>query len=240
VKRGTFRLLANTLCTKLVANTSGDQVTITQAEVRDLLSASYLGEGAHFKIAAKSFVVAGGAIGTLQLLAASEFGARRGQDPAQSLMPSLGKYLSEQSMCMAQVVMDRHLVDAAADTTGKPEWWVQAVNNHRAAYPNDPMPIPCQDADTAITLPVSVERPWHVQIRRDGLTFGEPRVEPRTIIELVYFGMQEGVESNHIVFENDVVDQYGMPQPTINYLPTRKYADQGSAMIAESVLHEYG
>jgi hypothetical protein len=45
--------------------------------------------------------------------------------------------------------------------------------------------------------------------------------------------MQDGVPENRVVFEDDVKDLYGMPQPTFNYNPTRKYALEATDMMNE-------
>ena len=189
VKRGVFRVLTNTLATKFIPEVNGDQVTITLAEVQDVLSSRFVGgdnPDTFFKISAKTFVVAGGAIGSIQLLAASGFGAVRGQDSSKSLMPNLGKYLTEQAMAFTQVVMSQKLMDEATDPTGKPAWWQKSLTDHKLRNPNDSHPIPKDDPDTACYIPVSKEHPWHVQIHRDGLTYGESRVDDRSLVEFVY------------------------------------------------------
>ncbi|KAH7096134.1 putative pyranose oxidase [Auriculariales sp. MPI-PUGE-AT-0066] len=238
VQRGVFRLLTNTRASKLVADTTGDKVTLTHLEIQDLLASRYRGDDdpeTHYKISGKAFVVACGAIATPQLLAASGFGGRRDQNRKQSLIPNLGRYLTEQPMVFCQVIMDQHLVDWAGDLDGKPEWWQKALNDHRARNPNDPMPIPTHDPEPNVTIPVSKERPWHAQIHRDAFSYGEAgsRVEPRTIVDFRFFGLQAAEESNYVLFENDAFDTYGMPQPTFHYLPTPEYADQTAAMMAD-------
>jgi len=45
--------------------------------------------------------------------------------------------------------------------------------------------------------------------------------------------MQDGVEGNRIIFEDEISDAYGMPQPTFEYLPTDKYANKAHEMMNE-------
>jgi pyranose oxidase len=239
VKRGVFRLLTSTRASKLVGNSGPEGVmSITHAEVQDLLADRYHGDESaesHFTIRAKSFVVACGAVATPQLLAASGFGGLRDQPRETSLIPMNGRWMSEQPMTFCQVIMDKHLVDYAGDRKGKPEWWTDVLTQHRLRNPNDPNPIPAHDPEPNITIPVSKERQWHAQIHRDAFSYGEAgsHVDPRTIVDFRFFGLQAASETNYILFENDVQDIYGMPQPTFHYEPTPEYADQTAAMMAD-------
>ena len=45
--------------------------------------------------------------------------------------------------------------------------------------------------------------------------------------------MQTGVKSNRILFENDLKDAYGMPQPTFEYVPTPEHAEEATRMMKE-------
>jgi hypothetical protein len=45
--------------------------------------------------------------------------------------------------------------------------------------------------------------------------------------------MQDGVLENRIIFEDDVEDMYGMPQPTFNYKPTTECARETTRMMNE-------
>ncbi|KAF7984116.1 hypothetical protein HWV62_16738 [Athelia sp. TMB] len=97
---------------------------------------------------------------------------------------------------------------------GKPEWWVKAVKDHKSDHPNDPLPI-----------------------------YGEvgPKVDPRLVVDLRFFGRQKGSPENRLVFEN-FTDAYGMPQPTFEYIPTSEGAGESQAMMNDmtNVANELG
>ncbi|KAH0829017.1 hypothetical protein J3R83DRAFT_2471 [Lanmaoa asiatica] len=136
--------------------------------------------------------------------------------------PSLGHYLSEQSIAFCQIVLKQEIVDAIWHDSR----FAEAVNKHHENYPLDPLPIPFLDPEPQITLPFSDGHPWHVQIHRDAFSYGEvgPRADSRVVVDLRWFGRQEIQESNCVDFSTlvkskdgswkpGVTDIYGMPQP---------------------------
>ncbi|KAH7924400.1 putative pyranose oxidase [Leucogyrophana mollusca] len=237
VQRGCFQLLTNTCCTRLIQEGySNTNVDLKLAEVMDLLAARFAGTPdapqTNFAINAKTFVVAAGAVATPQILAKSGFGGWR-DAPADVLIPNLGKRITEQPMAFCQVLLRREIVEDIGMLDDKPQWWQDAVNAHRKANPKDPLPIPFQDGEPQVTIPATIERPWHTQIHRDAFSYGEagPRVDSRVVVDLRFFGMQAGDSSNILLFEKDITDAYGMPQPTFEYLPTTHFASQATNMM---------
>jgi len=137
-------------------------------------------------------------------------------------------------MTFCQIVLRKGLVDGVTnDLDNKPPWWKEAVEAHRRAHPNDPIPIPVHDPEPQVTIPATFERPWHTQIHRDAFSYGEagPRVDPRLVVDLRFFGMQEGVPKNKLVFEREIRDVYDMPQATFEYTPTDEFALQATRMM---------
>ncbi|KZV78321.1 pyranose 2-oxidase, partial [Exidia glandulosa HHB12029] len=239
--RGFFRLLCNTRCTKLYE--SGGEIQLV--EVRDLIKAMQGETDIDFGIKAKVYIVAAGAVATPQILANSGFGGLRNQEAATNvLIPSLGKRITEQPMAFCQIVLRQvDAVDKDKDDEGKerPEWWTSAVTAQKTEFPNDPIKMrgsparysPVQDPEPQVNIPVSEKFPWHAQIHRDAFSYGEagPLIDARLVVDLRFFGMQDGVPENRIIFENDYKDTYGMPQATFHYLPTPARAKQATDMM---------
>ncbi|KAG6860692.1 hypothetical protein C0995_008605 [Termitomyces sp. Mi166 len=161
-------------------------------------------------------------------------------DEAQ-LIPNLGRYITEQPMAFCQIILrqaeptSKALVDDVTNFDDKPDWWEQAVVAYQEENPKDPLPIPLQDGEPQVTIPASYERPWHTQIHRDAFSYGEtgPLVDSRVVVDLRFFGRQTGIQDNRIIFENDIKDGYGMPQPTFVYEPTTEFANESSEMMDE-------
>ncbi|KAI0314588.1 putative pyranose oxidase [Amylostereum chailletii] len=235
IVRGCFRLITNTRCTRLLTGTTGNtNVEINIAEVQDLLAARFDGtsdpQQTNFAISAKVTLTA------LQILANSNFGGFRDQPDSEMLIPNLGKRITEQPMTFCQIVLRK--VDDVGELADKPQWWKDAVDAHVTAHPNDPLPIPFQDPEPQVTIPATEERPWHTQIHRDAFSYGEagPKVDPRVVVDLRFFGMQAGEPDNRLLFEGSVKDAYGMPQPTFEYKPSDGYALEATRMMNEFVL----
>ncbi|KZV78658.1 pyranose oxidase [Exidia glandulosa HHB12029] len=248
--KGIFRLLHSTRCTKLYEK--GGEIQLV--EVRSLIKAmdKKNEEDSDFAIKARVYVIAAGAVATPQILANSEFGGLRRQETAGTknvLIPSLGKYITEQPMAFCQIVLrqvdqvdkseDGKDKDANGNVVVRPPWWTKAVADHQKAFPNDPIKMrvigsPYQDPEPQVNIPVSKEFPWHAQIHRDAFSYGEagPLVDARLVVDLRFFGMQHGVPENRIIFE-DYRDTYGMPQATFHYLPTPDRAKQASDMMED-------
>ena len=101
-----------------------DGESIWFAIVKDLL------EKKRYRVYAKVFVLAGGAILTPQILFNSEI------EPE-----ALGHYLCEQPMAFCQIVLKQEIVDSIKS---HPEW-KEKVDQHKAKNPEDPIPIPLED-----------------------------------------------------------------------------------------------
>ncbi|KAJ7107339.1 putative pyranose oxidase [Mycena epipterygia] len=241
VKRGYFKILANTRCTRFVLDTSApDGHKIGLVEVQDLLGARLVSESSSpeidFYIRAKVSRIITRAVATPQILANSDFGAISDEDKtpgADFIIPHLATHITEQPMAFCQVVMLQHLVDGI-DTPDRPNWWKDAVAAHKERFGKvDALPIPFQDLEPQVTIPASEDRPWHTQIHRDAFNYGEvgPSVDSRLVVDLRFFGMEEGVSQNRMVFHKSVRDAYGMPQPTFEYTPTTKSADDTQRMM---------
>jgi len=232
-QRGYFKLITNTRCTRLKLE-PGNELKIGLVEVKDLLASRT--NPTNFYIRAKTHVIAAGAVATPQILANSGFGGTR-DDSTFHVIPYLGTHITEQPMAFCQVVLLRDLVnDIGKNLDQKPDWWRKAVEDHISQHGKvDPLPIPFEDPEPQVTIPASHKRPWHTQIHRDAFSYGEvgPSVDSRVVVDMRFFGMQEGVSKNRMWFEREYSDAYGMPQVTFEYLPTEKAAKEAHDMMTD-------
>ena len=102
---------------------------VDYAVVRDLL------EKKDYRIKAKTYVVAAGAILTPQILFNSEI-----------KFPALGHYLCEQPLAFCQVVLLQSIVDSIEKNPD----WKKIVDAFRKKHPKDPIPIPYLDPDPQV------------------------------------------------------------------------------------------
>ncbi|KAH7098727.1 putative pyranose oxidase [Auriculariales sp. MPI-PUGE-AT-0066] len=227
---GFFRLLPNTACARLLTNDVTNEVEI--AEVRDVVQTMENGAPCIAAIKAKVFVVAAGAVATPQLLAASGFGGMRDQQSPRC--PNIGVRITEQALAFCQIVLRQDLVDQVCDS-GHPQWWTDRVAAHKAQFPNDPIPIPVQDPEPQVNIPVQENFPWHAQIHRDAFSYGDtgPRIDPRLVVDLRFFSMEDGCSTNRMFFEPNMFDRYLLPQATFEYIPSVKRAQEASDMMAD-------
>jgi pyranose oxidase len=58
-------------------------------------------------------------------------------------------------------------------------------------------------------------------------------MDTRVIVDLRFFGRQDGRPENKIIFEDDIDDLYGMPQPTFEYRVSEKFALEARRMMKE-------
>ena len=153
---------------------------------------------------AKTFVVCAGTVLTAQILYNS------GIRP-----PALGVYLTEQPMAFCQIVLSQSIIDSLPSDPR----FAETIRRYRKQHPNDPIPIPMNDPDPQLTIPVSTGRPWHTQIHRDAFAYGglPPNIDNRLIVDLRWFGIVEQRKDNRVTFADDVRDIFGMPQPTFDY-----------------------
>ncbi|KAJ7626525.1 hypothetical protein DFH06DRAFT_1141836 [Mycena polygramma] len=121
VKRGYFKLLTNTRCTRFELDTSAPKgYKVGLVEVQDLLAARLVpSPEIDFYIKAKAYVVAAGAVANPQILANSGFGAI--DDDQDNIIPNLIDGITE---------------------PGRPQWWQDAVANHESSFGKvDPLPM---------------------------------------------------------------------------------------------------
>jgi pyranose oxidase len=201
----TFQMLTETRVTRLghFVQETKQGAPIEYALVRDLNTND------DRLVVAKAFIVACGAMPTPQILWNS------GIRP-----PALGCYLTEQSMAFCQIIMKKELIDSVSPTDPR-------VIEHKKKHPKDPLPIPFNDPEPQLMIPYSQKFPWHVQVHRDAFSYGDvgPKADPRTVVDLRFFGKGEIQKRNKIdmgprSFTNEwqagVTDLYGMPQVTFD------------------------
>lgn len=191
-----FDLRPQHLCRRL--HVSADGRRVEWAEVQDLADWKTL------RVEADTFMVACGAVLTPQLLYASD------------IRPEpLGRFLCEQPVAFCQIVLNQDLVDAIESDAR----FVDAVRAHAERSPTDPVPIPADDPEPNVWIPLSEDRPWHCQIHRDAFHYGDvaPNVDSRLIVDLRWFGYAEPRRENRVMFSDVHRDLFGMPQPTFEF-----------------------
>jgi pyranose oxidase len=210
--REPFILKPQHRCTRLVPSRDGSR--IEYAEVQNLA------EWETLHIRANTYIVACNAYLTPQVLYAS------GIRPAP-----LGRYLTEQPMSFCQIVLKQNLVDAILDDSR----FADRVIEHRELNPHDPVPIPEEDPEPQVWIPVSEGRPWHCQIHRDAFHYGDvaPNVDTRLIVDLRWFGIVEPHYESRITFSDRNVDAFGMPQPTFEWFLTEEDRRNQHQMMAD-------
>ncbi|MFD7080018.1 pyranose oxidase [Streptomyces sp. NPDC059918] len=209
-----FTLLPHHLCTRLVRDSTGSR--IAYAEVRDLARTREV------RIEAEDYVVAAGAVLTPQLLWAS------GIRP-----PALGRYLTEHPTTFCQVTLLQELIDL----TGRAEHFNSQILAHRERFPDDELPIPEDDPDPNVWIPVTEGRPWHAQINRDSFHYGDipPHVDGRLIVDLRWFGLVDPSPDNRVTFSDTYTDLHDMPQPTFDFAYSAADGDRLHRMMAEMI-----
>lgn len=195
--RGSFVLREQHLCTRLRPTADGSR--IEYAEIQDHANWRTV------HVEAETFVVACGAVLTPQLLYAS------------SIRPyALGRYLTEQPVAFCQIVLRDALVDGIASNPR----FAEPVRAYQQHSPHDPVPIPLDDADPNVWIPVSEDRPWHCQIHRD-LPYDDMApngdVDSRLIVDLRWFGLVDPRPENRVWFSDTARDLFGMPLPAFEF-----------------------
>jgi choline dehydrogenase-like flavoprotein len=108
--------------------------------------------------------------------------------------PALGRYLTEQPVAFCQIVLRDELIG--------------------------PEPIPADDLDPNVWIPVSEDRPWHCQIHRD-LPYDDmvpnPDVDDRLVVDLRWFGLVAPRPENRVCFSDTARDVFGMPEPGFEF-----------------------
>ncbi len=165
------------------------------------------------------FIIACGAVHTSQLLWASNIRPR-----------ALGHYLSDHIFAFCQIVLKEAVIK---------EMGAEAVRRGFAAdrHSRDPIPIPMKDPPPHIWIPVSESRPWHCQVQRDVTPIGgiPADIDGRLVVDLQWFGMIDPVYENHVRFEEDMRDKFGMPQPTFEFSYGDEDKGRASNMMADMV-----
>ncbi|MBO9204627.1 MULTISPECIES: GMC oxidoreductase [Niastella] len=168
---------------------------VVYAEVDDLQN------GERINIYASRFIVACGTIMSAQLLWAS------GIRPE-----ALGRYLYDHPIAFCQVILSKELIEKMSSE-------LRSSENKLSFAANDPLPIPINDPAPNIWIPVSEGRPWHCQITKDAFHYGDlpANVDDRVIVDLRWFARIETRPENRVIFEEDIFNEFGMPQPTFEY-----------------------
>lgn len=193
---------------------SADRSRIEYAVIENLM------EWKTLHVHANVYVLAVNAMLTPQVLFNSGI---HSQDQPQPLVkcPALGRYLAEQPLAFCQIVLRQDIVDriAAEDPELLTPALIEKVRAHKNKVPNDPVPIPMNDPEPQVWIPVSEDRPWHCQIHRDAFNYGDfaPNVDGRLIVDLRWFGIVEQRPENRITFSEVYKDAFGMPQPTFEF-----------------------
>ncbi len=145
-------------------------------------------------IYADTVIVAAGPCLTPQLLHAS------------GIRPwALGRYLNENVNMGCKVIYNRDVIQELRDMDDNPAR-------------DEPVPIPSEWHEPMIWIPVSENRPWHVQMHGDGRrTKYGGAADVRMILDLGWFGMVDPHEDNRITFDEDVLDRFDMPRITFEY-----------------------
>ncbi|KAI0452499.1 pyranose 2-oxidase [Xylaria acuta] len=211
---GNFELKAHHCCRRLLIDTAIGQVI--GAELVNLLTNEVV------LAKAKKYIVCGGATLTAGIL----FNSGIRQDTGYA---ALGRYLTEQTMSVCQVVLRSSLIQGA--------WDDPRCKEHHTKYPKDLLHIPYNDPSPQITTPVSKEFPWHTQIQRDPFHHNTipTTVDPRLILDIRFFGYVKPVYDNYVEFKSDILDLFGMPQPLIHYRLAREDAEMAQAMMKDMI-----
>ena len=192
-----FILKEQNRCTRLVLSRDGSQIEYAEIEALEHWHTMH--------VKANTYIVCCNAYLTPQVLYNS--GIR--PEP-------LGRYLTEQPMAFCQIVLNQDLVERIpADPR-----FAERVRAHQEERPNDPVPIPRDEPEPNVWIPVSEDRPWHCQIHRDAFHYGDvaPNVDSRLIVDLRWFGIVEPRYESYITFSDTYDDYFGMPQPHFEWI----------------------
>jgi pyranose oxidase len=207
-----FVLVPQNRCTRLVPSHDGSR--IEYAEIEDLVQWHTI------NVKANTYIVCCNAYLTPQVLYNS--GIR--PEP-------LGRYLTEQPMSFCQIVLDHDLVDQILEDPR----FAERVRAYREERPNDPVPIPRDEPEPQVWIPVSEDRPWHCQVHRDAFHYGDvaPNVDSRLIVDLRWFGIVEPRYESYITFSDTYDDYFGMPQPIFEWVLSDQDRERQHYMMAD-------
>lgn len=97
------------------------------------------------------------------------------------------------------------------------------VAKHVKTFQLDPLPFPADDPDPQCYYSfTSLGRPWHTQIHRDAFGYGQvpANIDQRRVVDLRWFGFTPENTNNYVEFSTDNRDEFGMPQVSIQILPS--------------------
>ncbi|KAI0192342.1 hypothetical protein EV127DRAFT_362889 [Xylaria flabelliformis] len=205
-----FMLMSQTQCDVLQIDPETGKVEC--AIIIDLL------HNKEYVVRANRYVICGGAVLTAGIVAKSVLTSGRKLD---EFCPALGKYMTDQTMTLCQVVLKQDLLD---EVNMRPNFLDERnqslikdkVLEHRKNNPDDPVPFPFNDFDPQVYTPFCEDYPWHTQIYSDAFQYVEPPpiADPRLIVDLRFFGLIESREDNRITWDINNRDVFGMLQPT--------------------------
>ncbi|KAI0773530.1 pyranose 2-oxidase [Fomes fomentarius] len=237
-KKARFRLLTNHRVTRVcVEDSNAKELKIGAAEVKDLLKDVNDPNSPSSYISAKVYIIAAGAVATPQILFNSGFQKRDedGNVLPGSIIPNLGRYITEQPMSFCQVILKQSLINEIPKNPFHLDWWAKKVHYQQTHHPEDPLQIPFRDPEPQVTTPLSKEHPWHTQIHRDAFSYGAvaETIDTRTIVDLRFFGYATPRVENEIRFETEYEDGYGMPQPTFKFFLDKKDRERSGRMMRD-------
>ncbi|NET46340.1 GMC oxidoreductase [Okeania sp. SIO2B3] len=201
-----FKLLPNSIVKKLVH--SNGRIDHAEVQCFDPWETTI--------IEADIFIVAASAIKTPQLLYASGIY----NDPSGPL----GRYLNEHVMTFTQVVLSKKIVEELEAPHPLPKYFYDFLELYHVLNEKDePVPIPLDDPDPTLWIPVQKDRPWHCQIHKDNFSYGKlsDDVDDRLVVDLRWFGFVYPHYHNRVEFqtaeEKGISDIHGLPQPTFDF-----------------------
>ncbi|QKD62719.2 uncharacterized protein FOBCDRAFT_245995 [Fusarium oxysporum Fo47] len=88
-----------------------------------------------------------------------------------------------------------------------------------------------------VYFPLSEKYPWHTQIHRDAFGYGEvpSNIDQRLVVDLRWFGYMKPDQENYVTFSNKTKDQFGMPQPTFNFVLDEEADERCKRMITDMI-----
>eukprot|EP01092_Planopodium_desertum_P010711 TRINITY_DN480_c0_g1_i1.p1 TRINITY_DN480_c0_g1~~TRINITY_DN480_c0_g1_i1.p1 ORF type:complete len:263 (-),score=12.35 TRINITY_DN480_c0_g1_i1:37-732(-) len=116
----------------------------------------------------------------------------------------------DQPKIYGQVWLNKHII---ARTKEKYEKLGRKLN------PADKIPIPRDARPPYLYIPVSKGRPWQCQISRDGSNEGRlaEHFDSRLVVDLRWSAPILPRRENRVWFSHEVLDKFGMPQPTFDF-----------------------
>ncbi|KAI8970761.1 putative pyranose oxidase [Trametes punicea] len=249
-----FHLFPAVMCERVIRSEENAE-KIETVQIHDLISHQ------RYRIKAKVFILATGAVHNPQILVNSGFGRPGRPDPSlppPEVLPYLGTHITEQTLSFCQTVMSAELVESVkSDLTivGKPgdpdyrvtydpnnpnnkhpNWWNDRVVDHMMTHQEDPLPIPLDDPEPQVTTLVQDGHPWHTQIHRDAFSYGEvaESIDSRLVVDWRFFGRTDPREENRIWFSDKLTDPYNMPQPTFDFrFPQGRTSEEAARMMTD-------